>query len=129
MRYAIIENNRVINTAKSDEPLADNWVQSDTAKIGDTYDSGTFTTPEPENPVPESIPALNGMLAIDNAGMASEFKAWVDSNDRTFAEKAYFAKATEWRRSSPIIAAGASALGLTESQTDDLFRAAAQLKP
>ena len=46
MRYAIIENWKVINTVKSKSALAANWMQSDTAKIGDTYDpdTGTFSS-------------------------------------------------------------------------------------
>lgn len=49
MKYAIIENGKVINVAKADAPLADNWVQSDTAKKGDDYNSetGEFSTPAP----------------------------------------------------------------------------------
>ena len=47
MKYAIIENNVVINIAVSDAPLADNWIASDTAKIGDEYNGDQFTTPSP----------------------------------------------------------------------------------
>lgn len=47
-RYAIIENGRVANTVVADEPMADNWVQSDTAGIGWDYDGENFTPPVPE---------------------------------------------------------------------------------
>lgn len=129
MKYAIIENGKVVNVAVSDEPLADNWIQSDVAQIGDIYDGSTFTTPEPVIEVPESVPALNAMIAIDNAGLSSAFQAWVDSPDRTFVEKAYFAKAEHWRRNSPNVAAGGAALNLTDKQIDDLFIAASQIDP
>jgi hypothetical protein len=39
MKYAIIDNNKVINIAKADKALADNWIQSDTAQIGWIYDT------------------------------------------------------------------------------------------
>lgn len=52
MKYAIIENGVVTNIAMADGPLAPNWVQSDTAGIGWTYDNGVFTAPVvPEPPV------------------------------------------------------------------------------
>ena len=52
MKYAIIENGVVVNVASADFPLGPNWVQSDTAGIGWTYDNGVFTAPVvPEPPV------------------------------------------------------------------------------
>lgn len=47
MKYAIIENGRVINVAVADAPLADNWIASETAAMGDRYDNGQFVKPEP----------------------------------------------------------------------------------
>jgi hypothetical protein len=47
MKYAIIENNTVTNVAVADAPLADNWIASETAAIGDTYENGKFIKPEP----------------------------------------------------------------------------------
>lgn len=48
MKYAIIENDVVINIAISDAPLAPNWIQSDTAGIGDIYNNGVFAKPLPD---------------------------------------------------------------------------------
>jgi len=48
MKYAIIENSTVVNIAVADAPLADNWIESDTAAIGDTYENGQFVTPSPD---------------------------------------------------------------------------------
>lgn len=50
MRYAIIEDDKVINVAVSDEPLADNWIKSDTAEIGYIYADGEFSPPPPPEP-------------------------------------------------------------------------------
>lgn len=47
MKFAIIENGVVVNIAKSDSALDDNWIQSDSAKIGDLYDGDSFT-PKPK---------------------------------------------------------------------------------
>lgn len=45
MRYAIIENNVVVNVAESEEPFTEEWILSDTANIGDTWDGLEFITP------------------------------------------------------------------------------------
>jgi len=45
MQFAIIENNIVVNVALSDEPLADNWIASETAAVGDRYENGQFIKP------------------------------------------------------------------------------------
>ena len=45
MKYAIIENGIVANVALADAPMAPNWVETDTAGIGWTYDNGVFTAP------------------------------------------------------------------------------------
>jgi len=44
MQYAIVKDGVVINIAESDSALADSWIRSDTAKIGDTYDGSSFST-------------------------------------------------------------------------------------
>jgi hypothetical protein len=49
MRFAILdENNVVANVAIGDTALADNWIASDTALIGEVYADGVFSTPEPD---------------------------------------------------------------------------------
>ncbi len=49
MRFAILnEGNIVSNVAIGDTALADNWVVTDTALIGDIYADGVFSTPEPD---------------------------------------------------------------------------------
>ncbi|WP_313473945.1 DUF4376 domain-containing protein [Stutzerimonas kunmingensis] len=54
MNYAIIENGIVSNIVVASEALADNWVASQTAAIGDHYAAGVFTRPEPATPAPTS---------------------------------------------------------------------------
>lgn len=47
MKYAIIENNAVVNIAVADAALADNWIASEVAAIGDTYENNQFVKPTP----------------------------------------------------------------------------------
>ena len=52
MKYAIIENGIVTNVALAGGPMAQNWVETEEAGIGWTYDNGVFTAPViPEPPV------------------------------------------------------------------------------
>lgn len=52
MKCAIIENGIVTNVALADGPMAPNWVETDTAGIGWTYENGVFAAPAiPETPV------------------------------------------------------------------------------
>lgn len=47
MKYAIIESGTVVNIAVAEEPLAENWIASEVAAIGDVYSGGEFIKPEP----------------------------------------------------------------------------------
>lgn len=44
MRYAIIENDTVVNIVVSETAREANWVDAANAKVGDNYDGSTFTT-------------------------------------------------------------------------------------
>lgn len=53
--FAIVDNGKVVNVVVSEIPLADNWVQSDVAGIGWSYDGITFTAPLDPTPTEEEI--------------------------------------------------------------------------
>jgi hypothetical protein len=59
--YAIVENGVVVNVAVSEIALAPNWVQSDVAQIGWTYNGSSFTPP---TPVPVVLPPIITRLAF-----------------------------------------------------------------
>lgn len=77
--------------------------------------------------VPESIDPLQGLLAIDAAGMAGVYEAWATDPARTFAERAFIQRAKVWRRDDPLLNGATTALGMTAAQVDDLFRLAVTL--
>lgn len=77
--------------------------------------------------VPQEVTALQGLLAIDAAGLASAYETWASDPARTFAQRAFISRAQTWRRDDPTLQAAATDLGLTESQLDDLFTLAATL--
>ena len=77
--------------------------------------------------VPQVVTALQGMLALDQAGLSAAYEAWANDSGRTFAEKAFISKTVNWRRDDDILIQGAKDLGLTEQQLDQLFILAATL--
>jgi hypothetical protein len=76
-----------------------------------------------------TVTALQGMLAINASGITAGFLAWKATLDpiTDFAALAFFEKATEWRRDNPYLIQGATALGLTGEQIDQLFELARTL--
>lgn len=77
--------------------------------------------------IPQEVTALQGLLALDAAGLSGAYDTWATSVSRTFAEKAFINKSVTWRRNSETIAAACTALGITEQQRDALFVLAATL--
>ena len=77
--------------------------------------------------VPQSVSSLQGLLAVDQAGMAAAYTAWTSDSARTFAERAFIDKAQTWRRDNETLAAAAIAFGLSGEQVDGLFALAATL--
>lgn len=89
MKYAIVENGKVVNIASAESPLNENWIQADSPKIGDTWDGSAFTTP-PIDPavIAEAarITELDDTVQNDTtigslkAMTKSEFDAWWSAN-------------------------------------------------
>lgn len=76
MRYAIIENAAVVNVAVGDAQLANNWVASDVAQIGWTYESGNFLPPAPPAPeIPSVVTMRQARLAMLAAGRLADVDA------------------------------------------------------
>jgi hypothetical protein len=94
--------------------------------------------PEPDLRTPEQILADEraGMRAdrlwcrviLVQSGLWDAIEAWAADPDRTAVERAFWEDARTWRRSDPIVAAVGPALGMTDVQIDDLFRAAMDLE-
>ena len=74
-----------------------------------------------------TVSALNGLLAINQAGLAASYEAWATDPARTFAQRAFIDKAQNWRRDDATLIAAATALGLTSEQVDNMFILAATL--
>ena len=71
MRYAIIENNKVVNVVVSDESFV-GGIQADTANIGDDYINGEFITPIPQPKIKLEINLSGGDGRNDPIGMYND---------------------------------------------------------
>ena len=132
-RIAVIVNGVVENVIEADVGFkipGRQLVASELARIGDSYDASTgefVSPPSPPPQVPDSVPALDALLALDAAGLSADYEAWANDPSRTFAERAFINKAQNWRRDDPTLQAAAEALELSSEQVDQLFIAADQL--
>lgn len=105
-------------------PQANTYGVPDEVQVGWIKQGGVFVAPPPIPPTPPQVAkvtALQGMLAIDSAGLSATFEAWANHPSRTFSERAFINKAQTWQRDDPVLTAAALSFGLSESQIDDLF--------
>lgn len=132
MNYAIVENGVVVNIAVADQALASNWIQSDTAAIGDLYSNGVFTKPPaPPAPVPTEVSNAQAREALIRSGIPiasvnAALAAIADSVEREIAVTQWEYRSTI-RRDAELVTSMAGAMNLTSVQVDDMFRLAATL--
>ncbi len=69
---------------------------------------------------------FQGRMALSDAGLLAGVQAAVDAGDEK--TKVAWEYALEWKRMSPMIASLATALNMTDTQVDDLFKAASQIQ-
>jgi len=109
----------VIIYAEQAPEAARQFVTTDTTGL-EPLPAGGLQTP----PVPQEVTALQGMLALDQAGLASAYETWANAPERTFAEKAFRDKAQTWARDNTVLQSAATDLGISDEQMDALFKRA-----
>lgn len=77
-------------------------------------------------PVPGSITPLQARRALRAAGLTAAVEAAVAASGDANVQDAW-EYAIEFRRDDPMLAAIAKAIGMTDAQVDELFRAASVL--
>lgn len=78
MKFAIIENGVVTNIAVSENPLADNWVPSESAEIGYEYKNGQFVKPEPNIDLQSNFVRLQRNVLLSESDWTQVADAPVD---------------------------------------------------
>lgn len=125
MRYAIVENEVVVNVAVSESALGAGWIESDDAQIGWLFDGQAFHRPEPVVVVPEVVSMRQARLALLAASLLDDVEAAIAAAPQ--AARIEWEYATEVHRDYGLVLTLAPALGLTDQQLDDLFVTAASL--
>lgn len=99
-------------------------------EVGDLWDGDSFSKPAPVVPaIPEVVTMRQARLALLQAGLLAQVNTAVANMPGAAGDTARI----EWEFSStvernrPLVQSLIGALGLTESQLDDLFRLAATL--
>ncbi|MFY4014019.1 hypothetical protein ACOTJS_19585 [Achromobacter xylosoxidans] len=138
MRAHIVESGVVVNTIEvlslGDYPAEEGQMLIDGAVggIGWLYREGQLQEPEPiepeDLPVALSVSRFQALAALMQAGLLGEVTTWANAPTTDPLHKLAFDTAAEFSRSSPTLAAGASALGWSEEQLDALFEAAMQIQ-
>lgn len=134
MKYAIIENQTVVNVAVANPEFAQSqgWIEIvGNAGIGWGYINGQFIEPPPKPlPVPESITMRQARLELLNVGKLDDVDAALAAIPNEQERKA---AQIEWEyaaiveRQAPLVKALTPALGFNEEEMDDLFKRAALL--
>jgi len=128
----IIQNNRIAGTATDAYTGPDAYIDApadfDLERMGDyVVDGGTVSIPSPG--VPQSVTMRQARLALHAAGLLTSVDAAIaamDEPDKTAASITWeFAQTVD--RGFGMVPQLASALGMSDTQIDDLFIAAAQL--
>jgi hypothetical protein len=86
---------------------------------------GYFEVSEPPPPVPAEVRQAQARRALLAAGLLDDVEAAVAASSQDI--QIAWEYEPNIRRDSPMIAALAPAIGLTDAQIDDLFRAAAAI--
>lgn len=134
MRYAIIENSKVVNIVEAETEFAaqQGWIDAANGKIGDLWDGVKFTTPIPdpavalrekrEKMVVTPWQISKALLAV---GLLDDIEAAVAGADRVV--QLGWMRAQEFKRLDPLVVGLGQAIGKTETELDSIFELAASL--
>ena len=125
MKYAIIENNKIVNIGVSNEALASNWIllKGDFG-IGDEYIDGKFIKFIPPIEVPQTITPLQSKLQLRELGLLDEVDTLVATDRKV---QLYWEYALTIERNNEVLLSMSEQLGLTSEQLDDMFIQASKL--
>ena len=125
MKYVIIENNKIVNMAVSDEALESNWIllEGDFG-IGDEYIDGKFIKFIPPIEVPQILTPRQARLVLLEEELLDELEALI-ANDRVL--QIWWEYSLEIKRNDERLLQAAVALKLTDEQLDNMFIRAVNL--
>lgn len=78
-------------------------------------------------PIPQVVTRFQALATLSAAGHLPAIRTYIATLDPDNITRLAWENAAEWERTSPTLAALATMLGLTDTEVDDLFVAAAQV--
>lgn len=125
MRYAYIQNGSVINVILAESAINSDYVQSNTAEIGDTYSGGVFTRPEPVIPVPTEVSPAQFRRALNQLDYRAMVEAAIAQADQD--TKDMWEYSLSLQRDNSLLNSMAEQLNITSAQLDEVFILAGSL--
>lgn len=132
IKGAILKDGVVINlaaVATADDAVAQGWIPTYDAKIGDKWENGQFVTPPVVEAVPVSVSMRQARLALHKQGLLPSVELAITSLSEPTKSNVEieWEYATTIERDWPAFTMLASAVGLTDEQVDQLFIDASKL--
>lgn len=132
IRFAVVSDGMVVNVIVAPDDFEIEGVElvpSDVAEIGDLYENGEFSPPDP---TPEILPDLTMRqfrLGLLGAGLLDDVTAAIEGMQEPAKSAAMieFEYASVVVRTDPLVSTLAAGLNLTDEQIDALWRSAGAL--
>lgn len=125
MRYAIIENNVVVNTVLAESALNASFIESETAQIGDIYSNGEFIKTTPAFQVPSEVSPAQFRRALNQLNYRNMVEAAIAQADQD--TKDMWEYSTTFLRSNPVLIGMAEQLEIDSATLDSVFILAGSL--
>lgn len=125
MRFAIVIDGQVVNTAVGAQPVDSTWVASETAAIGDLYDGTEFTRPLVRELI--KISKTQALAALDQAGLLAQLDTYMEDVAPPMTRRLWEAAPELWSDSPMLLDAWAD-MGRSESELYSVFLAARDIR-
>lgn len=104
------------------------WIEMDRERPGDEFVASPTGTWLPAPPViPLSVTALQGLLALNQAGQLTAVEAMFNAEDTPLVHRLAFERAKDWQRASPTVLYMKDRMGWTDDYVDQLFLSAEKI--
>lgn len=123
-KFAIVVDGVVVNATLGEEPLAPNWIETDSPRIGWLWDGQQFSQPPAVQAPPPSVVSMRqARLALLQIGKLADVDAAIAAlpSPSKEAAKIEWEYAAEVSRDSTLMKQLAAAIGLDDTALDALF--------